>query len=257
MFFRKRWLGKRDANTYERKVRSGNWAFFYVFSTRNHSRENSPNSISSIVLFLHLVVKPLGMNVIIFPLIFIPKSRSCVLHTNLNHNRTPVITIIGVPCTVLTLGVFRKFKQGRFWAPHINRKWAFFSFNMLDATKFILLSVFTLKEMICPKICSKSRHKSAKGSVPVDVRRSKTSLLKVLPKIMTENGIYSPPMKVISNTIFFVYYLRGALIKIARGYHTRWRNYFDGTNPIIGKIRRYPVAFSYPDYSKRIRNWHT
>ena len=74
---------------------------------------------------------------------------------------------------------------------------------------------------------------------------------------MTENGIYSPPMKVISNTILFVYSLRGVLIKIARGYHTRLRNYLDGTNPINGKIRRYPVAFSYPDYSKRIRNWHT
>jgi len=91
----------------------------------------------------------------------------------------------------------------------------------------------------------------------VDVRRSKTSLLKVLLKIMTENGIYSPPMKVISNTILFVYSLRGALIKTARGYHTQWRNYFDGTNPITGKIIRYPVAFSYPDYGKRIRNWHT
>ena len=47
--------------------------FFYIFSTRNHSRENSPNSISCFALFLHLVVKPLGMNVIIFPLIFNPK----------------------------------------------------------------------------------------------------------------------------------------------------------------------------------------
>ena len=64
--------------------------------------------------YTYVVVKPLGMNVIIFPLIFIPKSRPCVLHTNLNNNSTPVITIIGVPFTVLTFGVFRKFKQGRF-----------------------------------------------------------------------------------------------------------------------------------------------
>ena len=103
----------------------------------------------------------------------------------------------------------------------------FSSLICLGATKFVLLSVFTLKETVCPKICSKSRLKSAKGSLPVDVRRSKTSLLKVLLKIMTENGIYSPPMKVISNTFLFVYSLCGALIKIARGYHTRWRNYFD------------------------------
>ena len=168
-----------------------------------------------------------------------------------------MITIIGVPFTVLTFGVFRKFKQGRFWATHVNRKWAFFSFNMPWRYQICMLRVFTLKETICLKICSKSRLKSAKGSLPVDERRSKTSLLKVLLKIMTENGIYSPPMKVISNTILFAYSLRGALIKIARGYHTRWRNYFDWTNPITGKIRRYPVAFSHPDYSKRIRNWHT
>ena len=49
----------------------------------------------------------------------------------------------------------------------------------LDATVFILPSVLILTETICPKICSKSRLKSAKGPFPVDVRRSKTSLLKL------------------------------------------------------------------------------
>ena len=42
--------------------------------------------------------------------------------------------------------------------------------------------MFTLKETICPKICSKLRLKSAKGPFPDDLRRSKTSLLKVLLK---------------------------------------------------------------------------
>ena len=51
----------------------------------NHSRENSPNSISCFVLLLHSVVKPLGTNVTIFPLILILKSRPCVLHTNLKQ----------------------------------------------------------------------------------------------------------------------------------------------------------------------------
>ena len=52
-----------------------------------------------------------------------------------------------------------------------------------DATKFVLLSVFTLKETIFPRRCSKSRPKSAtKTPLPVDVRRSKTSLLK-LPSV--------------------------------------------------------------------------
>ena len=48
-----------------------------------------------------------------------------------------------------------------------------------DATKFVLLSVFTLKEKFCLRICSKSRLKSAKSPLPVDVHRSKTSLLKL------------------------------------------------------------------------------
>ena len=52
----------------------------------------------------------------------------------------------------------------------------------LDAAKFVLLSVFTLTETICPRICSKSRPRSAKKSLPVDVRRSKSSLLK-LPQL--------------------------------------------------------------------------
>ena len=49
----------------------------------------------------------------------------------------------------------------------------------LDATKFLWLSVFTLIETICPRICSKSQPKSAKTPLPVDVRRSKTSLFKL------------------------------------------------------------------------------
>ena len=48
-----------------------------------------------------------------------------------------------------------------------------------DATEFVLISVFTLKETFCPRICSKSRLNSAKSPLPVDVRRSKTSLLKL------------------------------------------------------------------------------
>ena len=55
----------------------------------------------------------------------------------------------------------------------------------LDATKLVLLSVFTLKERFCPRVCSKSRPKSAKSPHPVDVRRSKTSLLK-LPIFLSE-----------------------------------------------------------------------
>ena len=49
----------------------------------------------------------------------------------------------------------------------------------LYATVFVLPSVLILKGTICPKICSKARLKCAKSLFPVDVRRSKTSLLKL------------------------------------------------------------------------------
>lgn len=40
----------------------------------------------------------------------------------------------------------------------------------LDATKFVLPSVSTLKEAICPNICLKTQLQRAKSSLPVDVR---------------------------------------------------------------------------------------
>ena len=49
----------------------------------------------------------------------------------------------------------------------------------LDATIFVLLSVLTLIETICPKLWSELWLKSAKSPLPDDVRRSKTSLLKL------------------------------------------------------------------------------
>ena len=47
----------------------------------------------------------------------------------------------------------------------------------LDATKFVLLSVFTFKETIYPRICSKSRLKSPKPPLPGG--KKKTSILKL------------------------------------------------------------------------------
>ena len=44
---------------------------------------------------------------------------------------------------------------------------------------YLLLRAFTPIETICSKICSKSRFKSAKSPLQVDVRSSKTSLLKL------------------------------------------------------------------------------
>ena len=44
------------------------------------------------------------------------------------------------------------------------------------ATKFVLLSDATLVKTICRRIFLKSRPKSSKSPLPVDVRRLKTSL---------------------------------------------------------------------------------
>ena len=65
-------------------------------------------------------------------------------------------------------------------AAYVKAKGGFFSFNMQYATKFVLLSVFTLIETICLNIWQK--HYPAKvQKIPfqVDVRRSKTPLLKL------------------------------------------------------------------------------
>ena len=164
-----------------------------------------------------------------------------------------MITIIGVPFEVNIV-----FKQRRFWATLVNQKQAFFFSICPGTTKFELLSVFTLNETIFPKFVQNHGSRVQKVHFrPVDVCRSNTSPVKVLLKIVTENGIYSPLMKVISNSILLVYSLRGALIKIARGCHTQWRNFFDGTTPLLEKVRRYLAAFPYADYSKLNSNWHT
>ena len=55
----------------------------------------------------------------------------------------------------------------------------------LDGTKFVFLSIFSLIETICPKIWSKSRPRIAKIPLPVDVRWSKTSLLKLPGNVVT------------------------------------------------------------------------
>ena len=49
----------------------------------------------------------------------------------------------------------------------------------LDTTKVVFLNVFSIIETIWSKNWSKSRPKFAKRRLPVDVRRSKTSLLKI------------------------------------------------------------------------------
>ena len=53
----------------------------------------------------------------------------------------------------------------------------FFNLKHLDAPKFVFLSVLTIIETSCPKKWAKPLSKNEKKPLPVDVRRSKTSLL--------------------------------------------------------------------------------
>ena len=52
----------------------------------------------------------------------------------------------------------------------------------LDANKFVLLSFFSLIKTIYPRVATEPLPNDAKSPLPVDVRRSKTLLLK-LPNI--------------------------------------------------------------------------
>ena len=56
---------------------------------------------------------------------------------------------------------------------------AFFSFICLDSNKFVLLSFFSLIKTICPRVWTNPLPNDAKSPLPVDVRRSKTLLLKL------------------------------------------------------------------------------
>ena len=55
---------------------------------------------------------------------------------------------------------------------------AFFLFICLDAIKFLSLTFFSLLKTIYPRVLTKPLPNDAKSPLPVDVRRSKTLLLK-------------------------------------------------------------------------------
>ena len=58
----------------------------------------------------------------------------------------------------------------------------FFILKHLDAPKFVFLSVLTIIETSCPKRWAKPLSKNEKRPLPVDVRRSKTSLESLLAR---------------------------------------------------------------------------
>ena len=67
---------------------------------------------------------------------------------------------------------------------------AFSLFICLDANKLLLLSFFSLLKTIYPRVSTKPLPNDAKSPLPVDVRRSKTLLLK-LPIVTTSTVLCS------------------------------------------------------------------
>ena len=64
---------------------------------------------------------------------------------------------------------------------------AFSFFICPDTTKFVLLSFFSPIKTIYPRVSTKPQPNAAKSPLPVDVRRSKTLLLK-LPILEKKEG---------------------------------------------------------------------
>ena len=60
----------------------------------------------------------------------------------------------------------REFTQRCLRATHVNRKWAFLSFNMPWRYQICMLSVFTLIDTICLKICSKHQTDECSTNCP-------------------------------------------------------------------------------------------
>ena len=76
----------------------------------------------------------------------------------------------------------RKLKQRHFWATHVNRKWSFFIFDSSFAQIFGQIISIRVKTLRNTNLVASRCFEMKKTSLPVDVRRSKTPLLK-LPNI--------------------------------------------------------------------------
>ena len=77
------------------------------------------------------------------------------------------------------VGVNRDLKQDVFERRTSTGSEAFSLFICLGANKFVLLSFFSLIKTIYQRVSTKPLPNDAKSPVPVDVRRSKTPLLKL------------------------------------------------------------------------------
>ena len=87
----------------------------------------------------------------------------------------------------------RELKQRRFWATHVNRKWAFFSFNIPWRYQICIAKYLYSYWDELPENSEKLLLSNAKRPLPVDVRRSKRPCLSSLefvwvPRVICNNG---------------------------------------------------------------------
>ena len=94
---------------------------------------------------------------------------------------TPSLLVTSTQASHVLKGAARKrelISKGVFERRTSTGSEVFFILKHLDAPKFVFLSVLTIIETSCPKRWAKPLSKNEKRPLPVDVRRSKTSLLK-------------------------------------------------------------------------------
>ena len=90
-----------------------------------------------------------------------------------------LLLLLFVVCTCLTIRSLGSLSKGVFERRTSNVSEVSLILKRLEATKFVFLSVFTIKETICQNNWAKPPSTNEKRSPPVDLRRSETSFLKL------------------------------------------------------------------------------
>ena len=90
-----------------------------------------------------------------------------------------LLLLLFVLCACLTIRSLGSLSKGVFERRTSNGSEVSLILKRLEATKFVFLRVFTIKETICQNNWAKPPSKNEKRSPPVDLRRTKTSLLKL------------------------------------------------------------------------------
>ena len=145
--------------------------------TKIFSREN--RSISNYAKYFCFNVTKKGVQMRDYCLNFESGKMAARKANSCRANSCPVSQRLGIKfgCNFRILDHNRE-RKGVFERRTSTGSEVFFILKHLDAPKFVFLSVLTIIETSCPKRWAKPLSKNEKRPLLVDVRRSKTSLLK-------------------------------------------------------------------------------